>query len=149
MAKDLFHACVRTALEADGWHITHDPYNLTATRRDGKRVGIPVDLGAERMFAAEKSGEKIAVEVKSFLRASVVNEFHRAVGQYLMYRVGLLGQEPERVLFLAIPLKIMEEIEDLDLLRDSLAEYAVNVLIFDPTTYRITAWIRKQNTVKS
>ena len=79
----------------------------------------------------------------------MVNEFHRAVGQYLMYRVGLLGQEPERVLFLAIPLKIMAEIEDLDLLRDSLAEYAVNALTFDPTTCRITAWIRKQNTVES
>lgn len=117
MAKDLFHNCVRVALEADGWQITHDPYNLTATRRDGKKVGIPIDIGAERVFAAEKGEEKIAVEVKSFLRASIVNEFHRAIGQYLMYRVGLLGQEPERLLFLAIPVKIMEEIEDLDLER--------------------------------
>jgi len=143
MAKDLFHDCVRTALNSDGWNITHDPYNLTAVRRNGKRVGIPIDLGTERIFAAEKSGEKIAVEVKSFLRASVVNEFHRAVGQYLMYRVGLLGQEPDRLLFLAIPMKIMDEIEDLDLLRDSLATYAVNVLIFDPTTCCITAWIKR------
>ncbi|MEQ1745783.1 MAG: element excision factor XisH family protein [Saprospiraceae bacterium] len=54
MAKDLFHNCVRAALEAEGWQITHDPYYLTATRRTGKKVGILIDIGAERIFAAEK-----------------------------------------------------------------------------------------------
>ncbi|MFM9947854.1 MAG: element excision factor XisH family protein [Saprospiraceae bacterium] len=142
MAKDFFHDCVRIALEADGWQITHDPYNLTTTRRDGKKVGIPIDLGAERVFAAEKGEEKIAVEVKSFLRASVVNEFHRAMGQYLMYQIGLNGQEIDRVLYLAIPARIIEEIDDLDLLRDSLAAYSVNILIFDPEKQNIVKWIR-------
>ena len=142
MAKDLLHNCVKVALESEGWKITHDPYNLNAIRRNGKRVVIPVDLGAERIFSAEKNGEKIAVEVKSFLRASMINEFHRAVGQYLMYRVGLKGQEPDRKLFLAIPQKIMQEIEDLDLLRESLAEYVVKILIFDPQNCRISRWIK-------
>ncbi|MEQ1745782.1 MAG: element excision factor XisH family protein [Saprospiraceae bacterium] len=80
--------------------------------------------------------------MKSFLRASIVNEFHRAIGQYLMYRVGLLGQEPDRLLFLAIPAKIMEEIEDLDLLRNALSAYNVNAVIFDPVNCRIKAWIK-------
>lgn len=142
MAKDILHDCVRTALEMDGWNLTHDPYNLTATRKDGKRLNIPIDLGAERIFAAEKGGEKIAIEVKSFLRASIVNEFHRAVGQYLMYRVGLEVQEKDRLLFLAIPARIMDDIENLDLLQVSLETYSINLLIFDPTTCRITKWIK-------
>ena len=28
MAKDLFHNTVKTALQKDGWNITHDPYQL-------------------------------------------------------------------------------------------------------------------------
>lgn len=28
MAKDLFHNTVKTALQKDGWQITHDPYQL-------------------------------------------------------------------------------------------------------------------------
>ncbi len=27
-AKDAFHEVVKTALQKDGWQITHDPYNL-------------------------------------------------------------------------------------------------------------------------
>lgn len=142
MAKDLLHNCVRTALENEGWKITHDPYNINTKRRNGKKVGIPIDLGAERIFTAERNGEKIAVEVKSFLRASVINEFHRAIGQYLMYRLGLNGQEPDRKLFLAIPHKIMQEIEDLDLLSDALVEYAIKILIFDPKNCKLTRWIK-------
>ncbi len=29
-AKDTFHAIVKTALQKDGWLITHDPYPLQA-----------------------------------------------------------------------------------------------------------------------
>jgi XisH protein len=28
MAKDIFHNTVKTALQKDGWIITHDPYKL-------------------------------------------------------------------------------------------------------------------------
>lgn len=140
MAKDYFHECVRRALEHEGWVITHDPYYLSASRRDGKKVGIPIDLGAERLLAAERGSEKIAVEVKSFLRASIVNEFHRAIGQYLMYRVGLTEQETDRVLFMAIPAKIADEIQDLDILYESLLQYSINILIFEPDTCKIKQW---------
>jgi len=63
-----------------------------------------------------------------------------------MYRVGLMGQEPDRLLFLAIPAKIMEEIEDLDLLRNALSAYNVNAVIFDPVNCRIKTWIKKHGT---
>lgn len=65
-AKDLYHEAVKNALIKDGWTITHDPLRLRLRR--GK--SLFVDLGAERLLAAERGAEKIAVEVKSFARAS-------------------------------------------------------------------------------
>jgi hypothetical protein len=50
MAKDKYHAHVRSALENDGWTITHDPYKVMIGRRRGY-----IDLGAE-LIAAEKNG---------------------------------------------------------------------------------------------
>ena len=63
MAKDIFHSHVRSALEKDGWTITDDPLLLP-----WGKAPVYVDLGAEKIIAAEKNERKIAVEVKSFLR---------------------------------------------------------------------------------
>ncbi len=61
-AKDIFHDAVKRALEKDGWIITDDPLFI---RFGGLEMYI--DLGAERIFAAERNDERIAVEVKSFI----------------------------------------------------------------------------------
>ncbi|MBP0015143.1 MAG: hypothetical protein J7545_15230 [Roseofilum sp. SBFL] len=55
-ARDLFHELVRTALEHEGWTITHDPYPI-----DLGVVDFYIDLGAERLIAATKNEDKIAV----------------------------------------------------------------------------------------
>jgi hypothetical protein len=78
MAKDFFHSIVREALEKDGWLITHDPYKLMILESKSE-----IDIGAEKLFAAEKQNQKIAIEVKSFLSLSFGYEFHSALGQYL------------------------------------------------------------------
>lgn len=44
-----------------------------------------IDLGAESIAAAEREGQKIAIEIKSFLGASSISEFHTALGQYFNY----------------------------------------------------------------
>jgi hypothetical protein len=80
-AKDIFHSLVRTALEKEGWVITHDPYRI-----DLGFVDFYIDLGADRLIAATKDNEKIAVEIKTFLAASVISEFHIAIGQFINYR---------------------------------------------------------------
>lgn len=54
-------------------------------------------------MAAEKSGRKIAVEVKSFLGSSDITDRERALGQFVFYEFLLADQEPDRALFLAIP----------------------------------------------
>ena len=84
MAKDFYHENVRRALENDGWRITDDPYPVKVDD-----VGYEIDFAAEPLIAAEKDEIKIAVEVKSFVGPSTINEFHRAVGQFNDYYVAL------------------------------------------------------------
>lgn len=62
MARDKYHKLVKLALIEEGWTITHDPYIVKRDPRD-----LEVDPGAERIIAAEKGAERIAVEIKSFL----------------------------------------------------------------------------------
>ncbi|WP_129633037.1 element excision factor XisH family protein [Candidatus Oscillochloris fontis] len=62
-ARDIYHNTVTHALEKAGWQITHDPFRLQWGTKD-----MYVDLGAEELVAAEQQGQKIAVEIKSFVQ---------------------------------------------------------------------------------
>ena len=66
-AKDKFHELVIIALEKEGWMITHDPYHI-----DLGFVDLYIDLGAERLLAAIKESEKIAVEIKRASQNGVI-----------------------------------------------------------------------------
>src|ERR1043165_4246496 len=95
-AKDVFHECVKHALIKDGWTITHDPYTISFY---GKEVYI--DMAAERFLAAERAGEKIAVEVKTFAGHSDIRDFEEAVGQYIVYR-SLLDRKERNASFFSL-----------------------------------------------
>src|SRR5690349_20339752 len=98
-AKNIYHDAVVAALRADGWTITADPHQLVIGRRR-----LFVDLGAERAaLAAEKGDERIAVEVQSFLSNSDIDDFHHAIGQYVVYRAALRALDSGRILYLAVP----------------------------------------------
>lgn len=96
-ARDLHHDALKHALVKDGWTITHDPLRLAWGGKD-----MYVDLGAERLLTAEKEGRKIAVELKSFVSPSEINDLQNALGQYCLYHSVLQRNEPERRLYLAI-----------------------------------------------
>jgi XisH protein len=64
------------------------------------------------LIAADKEGEKIAIEIKSFLGQSAVNDFHGALGQFINYRYALADLEPDRKLYLAISSATYEGIFD-------------------------------------
>jgi hypothetical protein len=104
-AKDLLHDCVKNALVKDGWKITDDPFRL---KYKGRK--LYVDLGAERILAAEKGSRKIAVEIKSFVGHSEMNDLENALGQFIFYRAILSENEPDRELFLAVPDEIFQSI---------------------------------------
>ncbi|MGK7927461.1 MAG: element excision factor XisH family protein [Spirulina sp.] len=135
-AKDRFHDTVKTALIKEGWRITHDPLYL-----DFDSARIQIDLAGEKLFAAERDLEKIAVEVKSFLAASTIYEFHLAVGQGLSYRIALRSQEPERKLYLAIPIFTYQEFFRRPFAQQTIQEAQLYILVFDPNREVITQWI--------
>ncbi len=54
-AKDRFHNLVKSALIQDGWTITNDPFPINYGD-----VQMQIDLGAERLLAAERGSEKIS-----------------------------------------------------------------------------------------
>jgi hypothetical protein len=106
-ARDRYHNSVRQALEADGWKITDDPLPLRVGARD-----LYVDLGAEKLLAAERGSEKIAVEIKTLLGPSPIASLEQALGQFILYSDALELLEPERLLFLAVPESAKELLEE-------------------------------------
>ncbi len=62
-----------------------------------------VGFGAEQMLPAEKEGQQTAIEVKSFVGHSEVDDLENALGQYLLYRSLMQRRPPERTLYLAVP----------------------------------------------
>ena len=134
-ARDIFHDAVKQALEKAGWRITHDPLSLQVGG-----VEMYIDLGAEQLIAAEKEGEKIAVEIKSFVAVSAIYEFHLAIGQYRNYQLALLQEDPERVLYLAVPEDAYERFFTLQFIQDALRYNAVRYLVYDVQTEVIVRW---------
>ena len=134
-AKDQFHDAVKSALEKEGWHITHDPLYINFAE-----VEIYIDLGAEKLLAAEKDGEKIAVEIKTFLKPSAIYEFHTVLGQFLNYRFALKVEEPERILYLAVPVEIYEAFFVRRFVQLIIQEYQLKLIIFDPDQEVIEEW---------
>ncbi|MCY7282309.1 MAG: XisH family protein [Cyanobacteria bacterium CAN_BIN43] len=135
-AKDLFHDTVKHALEKEGWDITREDYHL-----EYGGVEVYIDLVAEQLITAERQGQKIAVEVKSFVKASNISEFHSALGQFINYRTVLRYREPERVLYLAIPSEVYESFFQLELIKVVVKEQQIKLLSYDPDREVIEQWI--------
>ncbi|AUT01413.1 fatty-acid oxidation protein subunit alpha [Nostoc sp. CENA543] len=137
-AKDIFHEVVKIALHKDGWQITHDPllFNVGG-------VKMSIDLAAEKLIAAERKDEKIAVEVKSFLeRSSAISEFHTALGQFINYRAALRRRDPERVLYLAVPLTTYRTFFQLEFPQEMVEENRVKIIVYDVENEVIVEWKR-------
>lgn len=135
-ARDIYHNNVKTALVKDGWIITHDPYTLIFGNKD-----VYVDLGAERLLAAEKGTEKIAVEIKSFRGASDMRDLEMAVGQYVLYRSLLTRFEPDRKLFLAVPASVFDSTLAEPIARPVIEDLGIALISFDPQQEVIVKWI--------
>jgi hypothetical protein len=134
-ARDKFHNQVRNALLKDGWTITHDPLRLTWGAKD-----MYVDLGAERLIAAEKDSQKIAVEIKTFGGFSEIEDLEKAVGQYVVYHDVMVRIEPERTLYLAVSEITFVSLFEEPIGRLLLDNHRVRLVIFDPHSEVIRQW---------
>jgi hypothetical protein len=135
-AKDRFHQLVRTALENEGWVITHDPYHI-----DLGFVDFYIDLGAELLLAATKDDQKIAVEIKTFLAASTISEFHTAIGQFINYRIALEDDDPHRQLYLAVPLDVYKRFFRYPFIQTVIRRNQIPLLVYDTEKQEIAEWI--------
>lgn len=135
-ARNRYHRQLRNALESDGWTITHDPFHLKWGARD-----LLVDLGAEKLLGAEKGTRRLAVEVQSFLGASVVEDLEHAVGQFTVYRKVLARVEPERELYVAVRQVTFANLFEEPLGQLMLDEDSLRLLVFDPEKEAILRWI--------
>jgi XisH protein len=136
-AKDIFHDIVKAALEQEEWIITHDPLRF----KFGD-VNFQIDLGAERLIAAERGEEKIAVEIKSFLNPSAITDFYAALGQFLSYRLALLEREPDRILYMAVPLETYRAFFQLDFTQAAIKAYQILLIVYDPNNEVIVEWTK-------
>ena len=136
-ARDFYHNNVIKALQKDGWVITHDPYRIKLS----KGRNLFVDLGAERLIAAQKDLQKIEVEIKSFRSPSDMKDPEDALGQFILYDRLLARYDPDRTLYLAIPdtvrQSVFEEEAGMVLLEDNL----IRLFSFNPSEEKIIKWI--------
>ena len=135
--RDIYHDVVKNALIKDGWTITDDPLILSIGQKN-----LFVDLGAEKLIAAEKDDRKIAVEIKSFIGLSQVNDLEKALGQYVLYDEIMMDKQENRVLYLAIKKSAYEDIFEQPIGRLLLRRNIVKLLVFDEKEEVILEWIQ-------
>ena len=134
-AKDAFHEVVKIALQKDGWQITQDPYTLQAGTLE-----LYIDLSAEKVVAAEKDGQKIAVEIKSFIGPSKISQFYTALGQFISYRAALQQQETDRILYLAVPSNVYDSFFTMGFIQSLVQQNKVHLMIYDIEQEAIAQW---------
>jgi XisH protein len=137
-AKDTYHQTVKNALIKDGWIITHDPLRIRLARSRN----LFVDLGAERMLAAERNSEKIAIEIKSFLSPSDMKDLEGAVGQFVLYERLLKRYYPEYLLFLAVTEDIKKRVFEEEAGQTLIEDRIIRLVTFDPAVEAIVQWIQ-------
>ena len=136
-ARDFYHNTVIAALQKDGWTITHDPYRLKLAR--GKNLFV--DLGVERLIAAEKDMEKIAIEIKSFRSPSEMKDLEEAIGQFVLYERLLTRYDPNRRLYLAVPDAVRQSVFEEEAGSVMLEDNILRLFTFSPAQQEIVTWL--------
>jgi XisH protein len=133
---DIIHNSVKNALIKGGWSITDDPYIIQY-----RRTMLYADLGAERPIAAERDGQKLVVEVKSFIGASKIQDLKEALGQYDIYRYLLEETAPDRKLYIAISNIVYNTFFTQDVTQLILNRHQLPIIVVDIETEEILQWI--------
>jgi len=135
--RDSVLPAVRTTIEREGGVITADPLVLPVGLHN-----LYVDLAAERVVAAQRGEEQIAVEIKSFRGRSEVADLEQALGQFVLYRGILHRSEPKRQMVLAVPRATWGSLFESELGRTAREELSLVVVVFDPVREEVWQWFR-------
>jgi XisH protein len=120
----------------DGWLITDDPYLIQY-----RRTTLYADLAAERPIAAERDGQKLVVEVKSFIGASKIQDLKEALGQYDIYRYLIEETAPERKLYIAISEVAYKTFFSQDLAQLIITKHQLPVIVVNIDIEEVVQWI--------
>ncbi|MBC7796557.1 MAG: XisH family protein [Pyrinomonadaceae bacterium] len=134
---DKIHDAVKNALVKDGWIITDDPFTL-----EYEEQILFVDLAGEKMLVAERGNSKIAVEIKSFIQPSHIQDLKTALGQYNIYETYLELTEPERKLYLAVGEKIYNDFFTQKSIQVVIEKFQVSLIIVDLEKEEIVKWTK-------
>jgi len=135
MAKDKYHDLVRELLEDEGWTVTDDPLIIKT-----ELAKIQIDLAAEKLIGAEKDGQRIAVEIKSFIGHSKLNDLYSALGKFILYFPALKRAEPDRVLYLALPEHAYDYFYQDSISGEIVERNDIKFILYDTDLKKITAW---------
>jgi hypothetical protein len=142
---DIIHNSVKNALIKDGWLITDDPYVIQY-----RKATLYADLGAERSnsfgasqgtIAAQRDGQRLVVEVKSFVGASKIQDLKEALGQYDIYRYLLEETAPDHKLYIAISKITYNTFFTQDITQLILNKHQLPIIVVDIDAEEITQWI--------
>lgn len=134
-ARDLYHEAVKNALIKDGWKIIADPYIIKYEDAE-----LYADLVAEKPIAAERQGQKIVIEIKSFVGKSMMYDFHNALGQYIVYRDLIQLTEPEYKLYLAIDELVYAEFFQRKSVQTVTQQNQLRLMVVDTRNEEIQQW---------
>jgi len=142
-ARDLIHGQVVAALQKSGWEVTDDPYVVVYCGQQ-----IVIDLAAKNgdaheseFIGAERHGQRIAVEIKSFLGKSGVADLEQALGQYVLYNLVLTELDSERIVYVAVSSATYEDVFQKPLGQLVVQRLPLRLIVVDLETTEVTQWI--------
>lgn len=139
-AKDIYHDAVKNALIKDGWTILADPYTI-----EYEDDNLYADLLATKTLLAEQQERRIVVEIKSFINPSPMNDFQKALGQYLLYRDFLEFSHKDYELYLAVRNTIFNTFFQRKSIQAVIKRHQINFIVFNNKQEKITSWIKSSN----
>lgn len=86
--------------------------------------------------------EHFRYNLQSFIAGSDINEFHTALGQYLNYCLALEENQPERIVYLAVPHETYLDFFQLAFVQRTLQRYQVKLVTYDAKKEEIRQWIK-------
>jgi hypothetical protein len=92
-------------------------------------------------MAAERYGQKLVVEVKSFISASKIQDLKEALGQYDIYRYLLEEIAPDRKLYVAVSNIAYKSFFKQDVIQFILNKHQLPLIVVDTEIEEIRQWI--------
>ena len=137
-AIDHCEPAIVRALQRAGWVVTDQPLTI---RADTGRLGyIYADL---RLQQNVTDGDAIVVvEVKCFESADrFLDDFYRAVGQYIVYRNAIRLQGETIPVYLALPWIPFQRYFGSKLIQAALDDVRIDLIVVNLDTEEIVQWI--------